>query len=152
MRKFILILNEINLLDFNNTQKLQEDLRNIFLKLNDIYHMNINGFYDVKAYKDSTFGIVLELDGTSSLDIYEEGEIDMRIELIEETFLYETSDIVSIPKKYQKKLEIYKNKDTYLLKPKETLTHFEIGELLEYTTLNYHLKNKAILKSENKIG
>lgn len=150
-RKIILFLIDKKL-DFKNLKTLQEELKQIFLKLKYNYKIPVQGFYNVKAYIDKIFGIVLEIDGEELVDLeYFDGEIDMRIEVIEEKFIYKTKDILSIPKKLRKKLNIYINNDNYLLTIKKNIKNFHLGELLEYTTCMYKNDNPYLLKEKNKI-
>lgn len=150
-RKMIIFFKTVNF-DFNNIEKLEEELRNLFSKLNYLYKIEVRGFYYVKAYLDKYSGVVLELDGEDLVLDYLEGEIDMRIEVLERTFLYEVKDILDINKKLLNKFEIYKHNNLFILKPKKNLSYIEIGEILEYSKLIYKNKNPYLLTNKNKIN
>ena len=151
-RKIILFLIEKKELDFKNLKLLQEELKQIFLKLKYYYKINVKGFYNVKAYIDKLSGIVLEIDGEGLEELeYFDGEIDMRVEVIYEKFMYQTEDILNIPKKIRKKLNIYFIDDKYLLTLKKTFKTNDLGELLEYTSCIYHNENPYLLKDKYKI-
>ena len=75
----------------------------------------------------------------------------MRIEIFEKTFLYEIEDIFYLNKNIKRKVEIYKEKDKFIIKPIKELTYMEIGEILEYSKLIYKNKNPYLLKEKNKI-
>lgn len=149
-RKMIIFLNKIDL-DFNDMNSLQEHLREIFLKINYIYKIEVKGFYYVKVFINKNVGVVLELDGEDLELDYLEGEIDMRIEVFEKTFLYEIEDILSLDKRIKDKVEIYKDQDKFILKPIKELNYIEIGEILEYTKLIYKNKNPYLLSKKNII-
>lgn len=150
-RKIVLFLIDKKL-DFKNLKTLQEELKQIFLKLKYNYKIQVQGFYNVKAYIDKRSGIVLEIDGEGLEELeYFDGEVDMRIEVIEEKFMYQTKDILDLPKKLRKKINIYASNDKYLLTIKNSLKEFELGELLEYTTCIYKNDNPYLLKEKNKI-
>lgn len=137
--------------DFNDMESLQESLREIFLKINYIYKIEVKGFYYVKVFLNKNVGVVLELDGEDLELDYLDGEIDMRIEIFEKTFLYEIEDIFYLNKNIKRKVEIYKEKDKFIIKPIKELTYMEIGEILEYSKLIYKNKNPYLLKEKNKI-
>lgn len=151
-KKMILFLMDEKTLDFKDMKELEEEFKKIFLRLRYYYDIHIEGFYNVKGYLDKNFGLVLEIDGEELeyLD-YLDGEIDMRIELIEEEFLYEVKDIFNIPTSLRKKMDIYRQEDTYYMKAKEELTAMDIARLLEYATCLYHNQNPFLLKEKNKI-
>lgn len=150
-KKMVIFLMETKGLDFNNLKTLQEKLKTLFLKLKYQYQIKIEGFYQVKAYVDKHAGIVLEIDGEGMDEFdYLDGEIDMRIEVMEEEFLYETEDLLSIPKSLLEQMEIYFVKNKYILKPINKITWLKMGFLLEYTTCIYHNHNPYLLKEKIK--
>ena len=48
-RKIIIFLKKVEF-DFNDMESLQESLREIFLKINYIYKIEVKGFYYVKVF------------------------------------------------------------------------------------------------------
>lgn len=151
-RKIILFLYAKNTLDFQDYESLQEEFKKIFLKLKYQYQIDVNGFYHVKAYIDSKYGVVLEIDGEDLeyLD-YIDGEIDMRIEVIEKEFLYQLEDKDNFPKKIQEKGNLYKYQNQYYLELIESLNTYEYGELLEHANIIYQNKNPYITSLKNKL-
>ncbi len=151
-KKIILFLIDKNSFDFKNMKSLEEEFRKLFLKLKYYHDIHIQGFYNVKVYLDKNFGLVLEIDG-EDLDYldYLDGEIDMRIELIEEEFLYEVKDILNVPKYLRNKMDIYSLEDKYYMKVKEELNNIDLSCLLEYATCIYHNQNPFLLKNKYKI-
>ncbi len=136
-------------LDFNVMNQVEKELRDIFLRLKYYYSVNIQGFYEVKVYKDTHYGIILELkkDTLEYFDYYED-EIEMRIELIEVDFIYEVRDILELPKDILKKSEVYLDKNKYYVKVKEDL---DMAQLLENVLVFHYKKNPFLLKEKNKI-
>ena len=92
--KIILYINNqiINNVDLDDKDSIKEYFKNIFIKLKNIFNIELNGFYLVKVYKNIN-SIVIELEN-EELDYYDlYDEIDMKIELIETIFLYQIEDI-----------------------------------------------------------
>ena len=128
----IVYVNNINNnIDFTNTNSIREYFKIIFLKLKNYYNIKLSGIYKVKVYKD--FNIVIELFEEES-DYYD--EIDMEIELIENTFLYQIEDIF-ISKDIIKKSKILKYNNNLYLMIINKLTNKELGYLYEISKLIY---------------
>ncbi len=128
----IVYVNNINNnIDFTNTNSIREYFKIIFLKLKNYYNIKLSGIYKVKVYKD--FNIVIELFEEES-DYYD--EIDMEIELIENTFLYQIEDIY-ISKDIIKKSKILKYNNNLYLMIINKLTNKELGYLYEISKLIY---------------
>lgn len=148
-KNILLYLPEIQI-DFDSMDKVEQDLKNILLRLKYYYFIDIQGFYQVKIYKDIYYGLILELtkDTLDYFDYYD-GEIDMRIELIESDFLYEVRDILELPKNILKKSEIYIDNNTHYIKIKEKI---DMSQVLEYA-YNLHYKSSPfLLKEKNRIS
>ncbi len=146
-KDMILYLPNIHI-DFNTMEEVEKDLKNILLKLKYNYAIEVQGFYEVRAYSDTLYGLILEIDG-DRLDYFDyfDGEIDLRIELIEEEFLYEIEDILVLPKDILKKNEIYFWKDKYYLKAEKNIN---MDQLLEYVDC-IHYKKPFLFKEKNKL-
>lgn len=147
-KNIILYLPEMKL-DFQDIKKVEEEFRKIFLRLKYYYKIEVMGFYDVKAHIDKYYGLVLELDG-EDLDYIEylNGEIEMRIELNQEEFIYKTDDILAIPNDILKNVDIYFYDSKYYIKLKNEI---DIINLIEYVECIYHNDNPFLLKEKNKI-
>ncbi len=143
--KIILIIKnkEVEDIDFDNPIKLEKYFKEKLLKLKDIYNIDIKGFYNIIIYLDYKEGIVIELE-KEDIDYYDAfHQIEMRIIKEETTFLYEITDIFSIP--YQS-LDIYTYLDKIYAKRKEK----EVLELYEFGKLIYKDTDK-IIKNGNKM-
>ena len=86
----------IGSIDFSDMDNLENYFKNIFLKLKNIYEIELKGYYNINVYIDKIYGIVLELIQEN----IEYGEyfnqIEMRIIPINTTFLYLIDDLIKI--------------------------------------------------------
>lgn len=76
--------------DFTNKKELEVYLKKLFKILKEKYLLTIEGFYDVCIYVDKYYGIVISLQ-KEELDYYNyyKDEVDMKISIVESTFLYQ---------------------------------------------------------------
>lgn len=139
-----LFKNNIKKEDFNDLKYIEEYFRNIFIRLKQIYNIEINGFYNINVYIDNIFGIVLELieENIEYIDYYDD-VIDMKLELHENEFLYHINDVTNIDKSNI----IYNYNNKYYLKIKNKN---ELYKILEYTSVVYK-DTDIILKYAKKI-
>lgn len=138
-----LFKNNIKKEDFNDLKYIEEYFRNIFIRLKQIYNIEINGFYNINVYIDNIFGIVLELieENIEYIDYYDD-VIDMKLELHENEFLYHINDVTNIDESNI----IYKYNNKYYLKIKNKN---ELYKILEYTSVVYK-DTDIILKHAKK--
>lgn len=136
-------------MDFNETNQVEKQLKNILLRLKYYYSIDIQGFYEVKVYKDRHYGLILELkkDLLEYFDYYED-EIEMRIELIEVDFVYEVKDILELSKEILKKSAIYLDKNKYYIQVKEEIN---MAKFLENVLVFHYKNNPFLLKEKNRI-
>lgn len=91
-KKIIVFLNsnEVKKLCFEDDEKLEEYFKNLFLKLNRKFDIELNGYYEVQIYKDSNYGAIIEFL-TDDMDYYNYfNQIDMKINISKlSSFLYE---------------------------------------------------------------
>ena len=80
--------------DFNIDSKteIEEYLKKVFNRLKTYYDIEIKGFYDVYAYKDNRYGVILDIYKEDTLFEPMFNSIDMKITLQEENFLYKMED------------------------------------------------------------
>ena len=97
MEKIIVYLKKetTGKMDFTNIDYLENYFKELFLKLRDIYNLDIKGFYNVKVYIDELYGMVLELEAEDIDygDYY--NQIEMRIIPIYTVFLYQVDDYIN---------------------------------------------------------
>lgn len=136
-------------IDFENVEEIEEDLRNIIKRLKYYYCIDIQGFYEVKVYKNSYYGLILEMkeEDIGYFD-YNDGEIDMRLEIMDVDFVYEVRDVLELPSEIYEKSTIYFNKNKYYLKLKEKI---DMALLLEYVVSIHYQREPFLLKEKNKV-
>ena len=135
---------EIKNIDFKDINKLEDYFRNLFIKLKKILKQDISGFYIINIYLDDYYGAVLEINKEESDYIfYLDNQIEMKINIIETDFLYETEDI------FNNKCEYYLYKNKIYLKLKEKLDLKQMLYLIEHSKIIYDTEN--ILLSSKKI-
>lgn len=151
----IVFLNQFFIKDMNFLDKnlLEDQFRKLFLKLKDIYNIEINGYYDINIYIDKYYGSILEIkkEEIEYLDYFDD-QIDMRIIISKYSiFLYKIIDIFEIPKDILKNSIIYKYQNNLYLELKKKIDNIEMGKLLENSFLVYGVVSDKILKNGRKI-
>ena len=141
---YIIYLNQFNLIDidFKNMDILEDSFKNLLKKLNNYYHIDINGYYNINVYIDSYYGAILQIE-KESLDYYDYFESDtiaMRIKKIDADFLYEVEDFLFAKDFLNKFKLITKNNHIYLkiiddLSYKEYLLLTEMSKIVYDTAL-----------------
>ncbi len=130
---------DIDHFDILQKQELEDYLKSIFLRLKKGYRMTINGYYEIDAYYDNSYGMILNME-KEDIDYYEFSfnQIDMRITLDRNCrFLYLFEDCFEIPEKLKKKGICYFYHNQCYFLPQLELTELEIGALLEKSVLVY---------------
>jgi len=131
-------------LDFNNLDILEKYLKELVIKLNDIYNIKIEGFYNIKVYIDELFGIVLEIEA-EDIDYCLSNEIEMRISLFYEKFLYEINDFMNISN-----TNIIKKGFKYYLECHNNIAYKDYLNILENSQIIYK-NTKKIIKYGNVV-
>ena len=137
-------LKNYNLKDYDTIQKN-------LLKLLNKHAINLNGYYNVFIYQDKNYGLIIELnkEEIEYLD-YFNNQIDLNLEIIDDSFLYEIEDLFTLNKKLLDKFLIYKKGFKLYLKAKEKINSISLGKILENSQIIYGKKAKKI-KRESKI-
>ncbi len=147
-----IFLNSFFSFSIDNKEKLEQELKQIFLKLESYYHINVNGFYHVTLYHDSNTGVVLEVE-KEDMDYYpfSTHEIELRIQIEREhPFLYKLEDYYLLTPSLLKKGEVYYYQNAFYYFIKKPLKELEKIYLFEYSIIDYK-DWKDILKAQNKI-
>ena len=85
-----IIKDRIKNINFDNDNELKDYLKKIFKTLKDKYLIIIEGFYNVYIYMDKYYGIVINLQKEKfEYYNYHKGEVDMKISVIKNSFLYQ---------------------------------------------------------------
>ena len=120
--------------DFNVDSKteIEEYLKKVFNRLKTYYDIEIKGFYDVYAYKDNRYGVILDIYKEDTLFEPMFNSIDMKITLQEENFLYKMEDY-----DFQNLGNIYYYKNCYYLDLTKELSSKEFLHLIEVVEVVY---------------
>ena len=149
----VFFLNKIYLdnIDLKDESLIEKKLIKLINKIQKQYNIDLNGYYNVYIYKDKNYGLIIEME-KEKLDYldYFNNQIELNIEIIEDTFLYKTDNIFTIDKTLLEKLIIYINKDEIYLKIKENINDIELGQIIENSQIIYGNKAKSI-KKQSKI-
>ena len=149
----VFFLNKIYLdnVDIKDESLIEKKLIKLINKIQKQYNIDLNGYYNVYIYKDKNYGLIIEME-KEKLDYldYFNNQIELNIEIIEDTFLYKTDNIFTIDKTLLEKLIIYINKDEIYLKIKENINDIELGQIIENSQIIYGNKAKLI-KKQSKI-
>ena len=121
----------IGSVDFTDADCLEDYLKELIIKLKNIYNISIKGFYNIKVYIDDTYGAILELKAVD-LDYGDYFEqIEMRIIPIYTNFLYKIDDYIS---GYGK---IYSYKNNIYLKLKDNISYKDYLKVMDYAKIVY---------------
>ena len=134
--KLILYLRDIYI---NN----QEEIKKIFIKLINNYHIKLFGLYDVLGYENKKYGTILEI--TKKDNLYNSDIIDLKIKLIKnKIFYFKTLDYFIISNLNN----IYYDDNYYYI---DINNIDNINKIIEYGTIIYnkkdnYLNNKLLIK------
>lgn len=158
--RLIVFLNNLYLKknSFSLKNNLEKYFRNLFIKLNEFYEIEIKGFYNINIYQDNLFGIILELE-KEDLDFYEfyDDHIDMKIRIMKkEKFLFRLDQFSMLNKSVLDYCKIYKYNNNFYIIPKRTTSDINIGFIIEnskivYGEEAYKIINKAYLINNKKL-
>lgn len=142
---YIIYLNQFNLIDidFKNMDILEDSFKKLLKKLNNYYHIDINGYYNINVYLDKYYGAILQIE-KESLDYYDYFESDtiaMRIKKIDVDFLYEVEDFLFAKDFFDKFKLITKNNHIYL----KIIDDLSYKEYLLLTEMSKIVYDKALV-------
>ncbi len=122
-------------IDFKDKENLENYLKKIFRILKDKYDIKIEGYYEIDAYIDNNYGVILNLN-REDFDYYDyfKNQVDMKISIIDNEFLYEVEDI---PKSLLNKVNVIIEGDKIYLKINKELEDIEMMKLLESSKIIY---------------
>ena len=89
--------------------KIEDNFKSIFETLKYCYNIEIKGYYDIDIYIDEAYGIIIEMK-KENLEFDYDDQIDMRISIHKQPFLYQIDDIYINNKIYKYKNKYYINK------------------------------------------
>ncbi len=129
----------IGSIDFSDMDNLENYFKNIFLKLKNIYEIELKGYYNINVYIDKIYGIVLELIQEN----IEYGEylnqIEMRIIPINTTFLYLIDDLIKI-----ENTNLYYYKNNIYLSCNENISKNDYIKVMDHAKIVYNNTDNII--------
>lgn len=137
---------EIEDVHFDNIEEIEDYFRILFLKLEEYYHVAIEGFYNIRVFLDIEEGMVLKLI-KEDLDYYNFHQLEMRIVKEDTIFLYKVEDILDF---LELPVDIYFYKNEFYIKKKENkqvYNLYEFGKLI-YENTDIILKNGLLCTKE----
>ncbi|MBR2833437.1 MAG: hypothetical protein IKE75_03285 [Bacilli bacterium] len=143
--KIILYLNRFyfNNVDFNDKEGLNLYIKKLLQKLEDIYNLELKGFYTITMHIDKNYGVVMEIKGEDSLYLdYFSNTLDINLKVYEDNFLYDVSD-VDISDDY----DIYIYDNHIYVRFNKILSNIQMGRIMEKTNdILYGLQKEKVLK------
>lgn len=150
----VIFLDKIYLqkLKLNNPKTMEKKLIKLINKIQNQNNINLNGYYNVYLYKDDNYGLIIDMqkENLEYLD-YFNNQIELNIEIIEDTFLYKVDDIFNISKNLLNKFIIYKVSEDIYIKVKKEITSIELGIILENAEVVYGSNAKRIKRKSQII-
>lgn len=130
--------------DLNDTKTI----KNIIKKINTKYNIDIYGYIETKIYIDKNYGIIINLK-KEELDYFDyfNDEIEMNIEIINDSFLYKIEDY---NKDLIKDKTIYKYKDNLYINI-DKIDNINLGKIIEISEIIYGEKAQNIIEKNNII-
>ena len=124
-----IVKSKIGNIDLTDKDKLEEYLKSLFSVLNNKYRMNIVGFYSVNIYIDKYYGVVIHMEKEDYYSYYK-NEVDMKINIIDTSFLYEVNDI---PHNLLNKIKIHIINSNMYLELISDIEESKMMHLIEHT-------------------
>ena len=127
--------NYILNINFNNEEESEQFLKELFIKIKDIYNIRIEGFYEVEVLIDKYYGIIFHMT-KEDIEYYNyfKNKADVKLSIINTEFLYQVYDI---PIDLLKKVDVVIKNDNIYLKVKKKLSDIEMMTLMENSELVY---------------
>lgn len=150
---FTIYLNKfyINNIDLKNKDDLETYFKNLFLKIKDSYNISLAGYYNITIYLDNYYGAIIDIE-KEELEYFDYfgSQIDMRIAILDNTFLYQVKDI-NILKNLFFYGNIYQYKNHFYFEIKKEIPNNFYIHLLEWSTILYKENTEIIMKKGKKI-
>ncbi len=128
----IVFLNNRNIegIDFCNTRELEKYFRDLFIKLSDIYNIELCGSYDIDVFIDKNSGVILDIKSIDG-SYYDYDFVDMNINISKyNNFLYRCDRFIDID------CNVYSYNSSFYYEPLN-ISFFDIGRLFENCDIIY---------------
>lgn len=86
-------------LSFDDMSLLSDDIKNLFIKLIKVYHLELNGLLNVTIYENKYYGYVLELENIKKYE-YESDILDLKISIFPDSEFFVKCREYDVLKKY----------------------------------------------------
>lgn len=151
---FIIYLNKYHLKDLKLDYKksVEEYFKKLFRSLNKVYHLEIEGYYNVKVHENSIYGIIIEVDKLCN-EYFSIGgnKVDMKITInLDDLFLYEIDDYFILDSLKDNIKNIYYHHQ-YYIELKDEIDDKAYNFLLENSNIIYNDKVNDLLKLSLKL-
>ena len=135
-------------INFKDKDELQDYFRCLFLNLKKNYNISLEGYYDINVYVDKYYGSIIELH-KEDFEYYDSifNQVDMRISVIDASFLYEISDPFFINKTNLENIKLYFLNNKFYVKIINELNYNIFYKLLEQSKIIYDNVDDIIYKS-----
>lgn len=92
---FYLNKDYLNSINFNINENVEQEFKKLFIKLKNIYNLNLNGYYEVIVYVNDIYGIIIEMEKDDDEYIKIFGDtLDMKITFkFDSDIFYKIEDI-----------------------------------------------------------
>ena len=115
-------------LSFDNIEKLNNEIKNIFIKLIKVYNLDLHGFLKVYVYCNKIYGYVLEIETLYNDDDFE--AVDLKLVIYDNCDFYFKTFDYDLISNFDK---IYFKEDCFCVNLKEVknvLEFIEHGEII----------------------
>ncbi|MBQ7141001.1 MAG: hypothetical protein IJO32_05805 [Bacilli bacterium] len=149
---FYLSKEYLNKIHFKIDVDVEKEFKKLFIRLKNIYNLNLNGYYEVIVYINDLYGIIIEMEKDDDEYIKIFGDtLDMKITFkFDCEILYKIENIDFID--FSKYNLYYKNNNLYIsIKDKYLLEKNEYLNLLENSKLVYGSDLKKLKLNLKKI-
>lgn len=143
-------------LNFDIKKDLESYFKNLFLKLKRYYDINISGYYNIDVYMDDNYGLVMKLS-KEEIEYYDyfDNQIDMRIALKNNRFLYGVIDPFIMNDILNQNIDIYLCKDKYYIDLIDNVDEKTMMKVIEFSDILFddevdNVRSSKLIKSCNK--
>ncbi len=149
---FYLNKDYLDKINFNINENVEQEFKNLFIKLKNIYNLELNGYYEVTVYVNDVYGIIIEMEKDDDEYIKIFGDtLDMKI-----TFKFDCEIFYKIENidfiKFNNYNLYYCNNELFLsLKNNLKLSYKDYLYLLENSSIVYGNQLKKLKYHMKKI-